>query len=402
MQCSSGIVRHPTAVKRSEHVVTGPGSNKSIRSLSVPSLHATADKVRYSPPPSPSKPRSKSVRVNAAKKASSFKKNFKKLFGSHLELDENGTGLDEQHVVGTYRPLVARPRSIGGSSDCSNSSTYTNDFARCNSLRDSGRSRVSHGGNDSVFQGRQLSCDSTDNNYPPMHMASGSTDSTLRQAQPVYGQYRGGGENMQRSSSSTSLKTFGIQTKIGVTDPRYHSVATEVPFLEEHGNRRLHRHIAVGRQGMSFEDADSLWEDSKSFTFMNKSSVHPSDPQYRRIAEELMSVSPTHKNASEYQFPLDPRRISEASIGPRDPRRGSLDSEGMETLATVKRNRSLPSTPITKTFAMANGDMSSMQQQSSMGPQGKSSVRPQGRVADSGEEISKTAEQSGNEIGRGA
>lgn len=367
MQSSSSIMRHPTAVKKSEHVVTGPGSNKSIRSLSVPSLHATAEKVRYSPPSSPPKQRSKSVRVNAAKKASSFKKSFMKLISPHLELDENGTGLDEQQVVGTYRPLnFSRPRSIGGSSDCSNSSTYTNDFSRCNSLRDSSRSRISHG-NDSVFQGgRQPSCDSTDN-YP-MHMASSSTDSTLRQLQqlqqqPVHILHRGGGDNMQRSSSSTSLKNFGIQTKIGMTDPRYHSVATEVPFLEERGNRRLHRHFPGGR---SFEDAESLWEDSKSFTFVNKS-VHPSDPQYRQVAEGLMSVSPTHKGASEYPFSLDPRRSSEASM---DPRRDSLDSGGIESLVTVKRNRSLPSTPITKTFAMAAGDAASVRERS-LGPHGR-------------------------------
>lgn len=362
-------------MRRQDQVLTGPGSNKSIRSLSVPSLHATAEKVRYSPPSSPPKQRSKSVRVNAAKaakKASSFKKNFKKLFGSHLELDENGGGLDEQRVVGTYRPLnYSRPRSIGGSSDCSNSSTYTNDFSRCNSLRDSSRSRISHG-NDSVFQGgRQPSCDSTDS-YP-MHMASGSTDSTLRQQQQsVHILHRGnGGENMQRSSSSTSLKNFGVQTKIGVTDPRYHSVATEVPFLEEHGNRRLLRQYlhGQGRQGNSFEDSESLWEDSKSFTFTK--SIHPSDPQYRQIAEELMSVSPTHKSASEYQYPpLDPRRSSEVGL---DPRRGSLDSGGAESLATVKRNRSLPSTPITKTFATAhtsNSDAGTLRERS-VGPHGE-------------------------------
>lgn len=364
---STSIVRHPTAVKRSEHVLTGPGSNKSIRSLSVPSLHATAEKIRYSPPASPPKQRSKSVRVNAAKKASSFKKNFKKLFGSHLELDENGTGLDEQRVVGTYKP-IGRPRSIGGSSDCSNSSTYTNDFSRCNSLRDSSRSRISHG-NDSVFQGgRQPSCDSTDN-YP-MHSASGSTDSTLKQ-QYYPSMHKGAwGENMQRSSSSTSLKNFGIQTRIGI-DPRYHSVATDVPYMEEHSGRRFHRHGPVhGSAGRSFEDTESLWEESKSFTFVNKS-VHPSDPQYRKVAEELMSVSPTHKSAGEgSQFSLDPRRMSEASL---DPRRSSLDSGGMEGQATVKRNRSLPSTPITKTFATVHHSGSDLVpgRERSVGPHSK-------------------------------
>ena len=385
-QSSGGIIRHPTAVKRSEHVLTGPGSNKSIRSLSVPSLHATTEKVHYSPPTSPTKPRSKSVRVNAAKKASSFKRNFKKLFGSHLELDENGTGIDEQRVVGTYRPLNSRPRSIGGSSDCSNSSTYTNDFSRRNSLRDSSRSRISHGA-DSVFQigGRQPSCDSADT-YP-MHMQTGSTDSSLKQQQQYYiptghrggmAILGGGGENMQRSNSSTSLENFGIQTKVGVvTDPRYHSVATDVPYLEEHhggrggvgGGARFFRHAPPMMMGrLSFEEPELLWEDSKSFTFLNKS-VHPSDPEYRQVAEELMSASPPHKTAGGSGSGssggggdasvvagavggLDPRRMSDA--GSIDPRRGSLDSVGVEGGGTIKRNRSLPSTPITKNFAMAH------------------------------------------------
>ena len=345
---SSSIVRHPTAVKRSD---TGPGNNKSARSLSVPSLHHACAKVKYSPPTSPHKQRSKSVRVNAAKKASSFKRSLKKFFGPHLELDENGIGLDEQRVVGTYRPLnYSRPRSIGGSSDCSNSSSYTADFSRCNSMRESNRSRISH--TDNVFQGaRQASCDSND--YYPIHVASGSTDSSLRQL--MHYPYRGiGGENMQRSSSSTSLKNFGIQTKIGMTDPRYHSVATDIPYLEEHGsnsrNKAFLRHM-IGRQGTSMEDTESLWEDSQSFTFVNKSVV-PSDPEYRQVAEELMSASPTHKNVNE--FVLDPRRMSDASI---DPRRVSIDSGVESSVATLKRNRSLPNTPITQSFATAHPEM---------------------------------------------
>ena len=118
------------------------------------------------------------------------------------------------------------------------------------------------------------------------------------------------------------------------------------------GGRRLPRHIVGGRVGTSFEDTESLWEDSKSFTFMNKS-VHPSDPEYKQVAEELMSASPTHKTPGDTsQLILDTRRISDAGLC-MDPRRGSLDS-GVESLPTVKRNQSLPSTPITKTFATAH------------------------------------------------
>ena len=395
-------------MKRSDHVPTGPNSSKTIRSLSVPSLHATtAEKVRYSPPSSPPKPRSKSVRVHAAaKKASSFKKNLRKFFhGSTLELDETGTGLN-QRVIGTYRPLnCSRPRSIGGSSDCSNSSTYTADFSRCNSLRDSSRSRISHG-NDNVFQTQQhISCDSNDCHPFSNHAPSGSTDSTnfnfkIPPLHHTQQQQRGmvatasavGGETViQRSSSSTSLKNFGIQTKVGVTDPRYHSVATDGPYLEERigvinssgGTARkaqMLRHYIAGRPGQSMDDTESLWEDSKSFTFLNKSVV-PSDPEYRQVAENLMSASPTHKappinDASSHIFGsmvVDPRRMSDAGM---DPRRASLDSE-VESSSVIKHNRSLPTTPISRSFTTAHahneGDLV-------MVPPREGSITPHGKL----------------------
>ncbi len=377
---SSSITRHQTTVRKAEHVPTAPGSsgNKSLRSLSVPSLHATAEKVKYSPPASPPKPRSKSVRVHAAaKKASSFKKSLKKLLqSSTLDLDEES----EQKAAGTYRPLgCPRPRSIGGSSDCSNSSTYTNDFSRCNSLRDSSRSRVSHG-NDSVFHGQhQVSLDSNDG-HTVNHAPSGSTDSTNWKAQPIFhssSQPRsgilGGGAGeavIQRSSSSTSLKNFGIQTKVGITDPRYHSVATDVPYLEEAMGginltsssssigipRRpvMSKHYGMGRPS-PMEDTELLWDDSKSFSF-NTKSVIPSDPEYRKVAENLMSASPTHKTSSESSMQIfsgmgiDPRRMSDAGI---DPRRASMDS-GTESGSAMKHNRSLPTTPIASSFATAH------------------------------------------------
>jgi len=377
-------VRHRTAVKKSEHVPTAPGSsgNKSLRSLSVPSLHATAEKVKYSPPSSPPKPRSKSVRVNAAaKKASSFKKSLKKLLqSSTLDLGEESEQ-SEQRVAGTYRQLnSSRPRSIDGSSDCSNSSTsYTNDFSRCNSLRDSSRSRVSHG-NDSVFHGHhQVSLDSNDGYTYTNHAPSGSTDSTNMKiaAQPLFhhsSQLRtmsmlsGGETRMQRSSSSTSLKNFGIQTKVGLTDPRYHSVATDVPYFEEARGGNLSNSsgstISMARRPLMLygygrpspmEDNEAHEDDSKSLIFNNKPVV-PSDSEYRKVAVDLMSASPTHKNASDSSLQafagmaIDPRRMSDAGM---DPRRASVDSGG-ESSSGMKYNRSLPTTPIASSFATAH------------------------------------------------
>ena len=352
------VIRHPTAVRRSDqiHIVSGAAasSNRSARSLSVPSLHTTNDaRAKYSPPLSPPKQRSRSVRGNPGptKKTLSFKR-FKRLFGSHSELDEGGGFMAEEHqVAGTYRPLnSSRPRSIGGSSDCSNSSYAHSDFSRCNSLRDSSRSRVS--GTDSVFHigGRQASLDGNDYPSYPNHTPSNSTDSSTRLHMVICGSTARGNEIMPRSNSSASLKNLVVQSKVPVPDPRYYSVAVPpssslVDSTEERGV--LHRKVQQGRllhrQGTS-EDAESLcWEDSHSFTYMN-TPVVPSDPEYRQIAKELMSASPTRKNSNE--FVVDPRRMSDASV---DPRRVSNDS-GVESSSAPKHNRSLPSTPITQTF----------------------------------------------------
>lgn len=349
---SGNVIRHPTAVRRSDHIHmnSSPGSNKSARSLSVPSLHTTTDaRTKYSPPLSPPKQRSRSVRVNAAptKKTLSFKR-LKKLFGSHSELDEGGgfNMAEEHHIVGTYRPLNAnRPRSIGGSSDCSNSSYAHSDFSRCNSLRDSSRSRIS--GTDSVFHigGRQASLDANDYPSYPNHTPSGSTDSSTRLHTTFYSTRA----EMPRSNSSASLKNFGVQSKVSIPDPRHFSIAvppsnsTVVDGIDERSIlHRKQQPRLLHRQGTS-EDTESLWEDSQSFTYMN-TPVVPSDPEYRHIAKELMTASPTRKNSNE--FVVDPRRMSDASV---DPRRVSSDS-GVESSSAPKHNRSLPSTPITQTF----------------------------------------------------
>ena len=174
---------------------------------------------------------------------------------------------------------------------------------------------------------------------------------------------------MQRSSSSTSLKNFGIQTKAGLTDPRYHSVATDVPYLEEARGGNLNTSsgstISMARRPLKLysygrpspvEDNEAHWDDS-SFALNNKPvSVVPSDPEYRKVAENLMSASPTHKNSSDTSLQtfvgmgIDPRRMSDAGM---DPRRASVDSS-VESGSAMKHNRSLPTTPIASSFATAH------------------------------------------------
>ena len=330
------MVRHPTAPRRSDQ--TQLAGNKNTRSISVPSLHGIETKAKYSPPPSPPKPRSKSVRLNTTKKVLSFRK-LKKLFGSHSELDNGcGSWTNDQPNVGTYRPLnYTRPMSLGGSSDCS-SSSYT-DFSRCNSLRDSSHSRISHG-NDSVFGVRQASYDSAD--YVVLvnhHMQTGSIDSNNRPYSIA---------GMPRSNSSTSLKSYGIQSK----DPRYYSVAAMSSVDPQMDTLHSRKQPHLRQVHRPQDDTESVWEESHSFTFVPNAPVVPSDPGYRQVAEELMSALPTRKNSIDFQ--IDPRRISDASV---DPRRVSNDS-GVESSST-KPNRSLPSTPIAQSFSsVRNGGAS--------------------------------------------
>ena len=337
---TSHVVRHPTP-RRSELPISATLPPKNTRSLSVPSLHATADfkTTKDSPLFSPThKPRSKSVRLNTAKKTLSFKKLIR-FFNSHSELIDDGRILvDETQAEGVYRSLAIRPLSIGGSSDCSNSSYTHSEFSRNNSLRDSSRSKVSH--TDSVFPPRQASYDSADYSFPALinHVATGSADGNLRPYSIAY---------MPRSNSHTELKNFGLYTKAG--DTRHHSIAA-VPAhstdIDDRGpsHRKLHNRIGAVFQKVQTmrDDSESLWEDSQSFTFVN-TPVQPSHPEYRQVAEELMSVSPTHKVSNEFQ--MDTQRMSDITV---DPRRVSNDS-GVESSST-KPNRSLPTTPIAQSF----------------------------------------------------
>lgn len=251
------------------------------------------------------------------------------MFGSHSDL-ENGSGIwsSERHQTeGTYRPLnYIRPKSIGESSDCSNSSM----LSRENSLRDSSRSRFKDG----VF-------------YHTPRQASTDSNDYLPEPRPISMPHLPRAD-MTRSNSSTSLKN--LHTKpAGPPDPRHFSIAGSTPsstgypeFIESYAHRapKPLRHLI--RQGTS-EDPESQWEDTSSFQFLN-TPVLPSHPEYRQVAHDLMSVSPNRPQT-------DPRRMSDASV---DPRRVSTDS-GVESLSLNKTNRSLPTTPIVPSFVSAGG-----------------------------------------------
>lgn len=338
-----GVQRLPPKPRSEQAPMSSSGSRNitNARSLSVPSLRTNVDlRVKESPPHSPAKPRSTSVRLNP-RKTLSFKR-FRKMFefGSRSDLEDGSRLHNDEQTVGTYHKLSNRPRSIG--SDCSNSSyTNTTDFIRNDSFRVSRHSRTSHGIMDTVFdRHRQLSYDSND--YIN-HVPSGSTDSNLRPYSVAI--------SLPRSSSSSSLKNFGLQTR--PNDYRHHSIAampahsTEVPpNAGSFGDERAHRRQGVRIPLRTQEDAaESAWEDSQSFDY-TQVPVLPSHPEYPQIAQDLMTASPPRRNSAEITpAPLDMCRMSDMSTTV-DPRRVSNDS-GVES---SKPFRSQPSTPVVQTL----------------------------------------------------
>ena len=335
----------------------------------MPSLRTTVDvRVKESPPHSPAKPRSTSVRLNP-KKTLSFKR-FRKMFdfGSRSELEDGSRLRSDEQTVGTYHKLSNRPRSIG--SDCSNSSyTYGADFNRNDSFRVSGHSRASHGVTvDSVFdRHRQYSYDSNDINIS--HAPSNSTDSNLRPHSIAMAP-------IPRSCSSSSLKNLGLHTR--VSDNRHHSIAamplhsTEVPsacFGEERG---YPRRPAVRIPPRTQEDTvESLWVDSSSFDF-SQAPVLPSHPEYPQIAQDLMTASPPRRNSAELppggapSSSSDLRRMSDTGTSV-DPRRVSNDS-GVES---SKPFRSQPSTPVAQTLTAVRTEGTSSPETHTSPPHGK-------------------------------
>ena len=192
------------------------------------------------------------------------------------------------HSPGTYRQLPGfRPRSIGGSSDCSSSSLTSgpqqSEFSRHNSLRDSSRSRISQ---NSVFSGRQESYDSADIFNYSVHGPTVPSESALRPRSIAC---------MQRSGSNSSLKATSLHS---VTDARYHSLAALPPrvniadsFFDEHIRlpltARAHRHPHARAQ---FLQDESLPADEA-----DTGAIKPSDPEYPTVAQNLMSCSPQPK-----------------------------------------------------------------------------------------------------------
>ena len=278
---TSSVMRHPTTVRKSEQA-------KNTRSHSVPSLHSI-DTSQHSSSPS-RKPRSNSVRATGSSKLSSksLKSKLARILGSHSDLSDRGGAASEQQRSGTYRPLgTGRPRSIGGSSDCSSSSLtsgpHHSDFSRHNSLRGS---KISQ---NSVFSSRQASCDSADALSYTFHGAVGIT----ALVSPAESGHRPKSiACMQRSGSNSSLKNSTLHS---ITDPRYHSLAALPPrvdvaeplFVNTAEERTpSHRPIRGGlHRGPTLPDEpESPLEGSET--------VLPSDPDYRKVAENLMTCSP--------------------------------------------------------------------------------------------------------------
>ena len=259
---SSTVIRNVTTQRKSEQT-------KGSRSHSVPSLNSMDVTIHHTSPTRT--PRSNSVRgyKSTAPKSVSIKKKIAKMFGSHSDLSGKALVPVEQTSSGVYKQIGGfRPRSIGGSSDCSSSSlTSTNqqqsELSRNNSLRDSTRSRISQG---SVFStSRQGSYDSTD----AINISALGTnvmvpsESGLRPRSIAC---------MQRSGSSTSLR-------INSVDPRYHSIAT-VPTHSVDPTPFFDRRCVRG----TVRDDPELEETSGR--------VKPSDPGYKKMANDLMTCSP--------------------------------------------------------------------------------------------------------------
>ena len=258
---TSTVIRNVTTQRKSEQT-------KGSRSHSVPSLNSMDVSGRQLSPVRA--PRSNSVRGTKKK---SIKEKLAKMLGSHSDLTGRAVAVvsDEQTSSGTYKPIGGfRPRSLGGSSDCSTSSLTSaqqqSELSRNDSLRDSSRSKISQV---SVFSGsRQTSYDSAENINYAVHGGSSivPSESGLRPRSIAC---------MQTSGSSSSLRVNAVHS---VADPRYHSIAVfpprvdnSEPLLDRRGHSRLLRD-------------EPEYEESER--------VKPSDPEYRRIAKDLMTCSP--------------------------------------------------------------------------------------------------------------
>ena len=280
LHSTSTVVRHSTAIRKSEQA-------KNTRSHSVPSLH-TVETAHH--PTSPSrKPRSNSVRAPGTSRAGSrsIKNRLAKILGSHSDLSDKGNAASEQQRSGVYRPLGSgRPRSIGGSSDCSSSSLtsgpHQSDFSRHNSLRGS---KVSQ---NSVFSSRQASYDSADAlsyNFP------GVLGPTAHLSPIESGHRPKSIACMQRSGSNSSLKNSVLHS---VNDPRYHSIAALPPRMEipDLFNPMMEERGAPPRPIRGgLQRGPTLPDEQPDFP-SDELTVLPSDPDYRKVAQNLMTCSP--------------------------------------------------------------------------------------------------------------
>lgn len=93
---------------------------------------------------------------------------------------------------------------------------------------------------------------------------------------------------MHRSGSSNSLKN---NTLHAVTDFKYHSIAAVPPRLDTTDASHMHVLDSRGRGGFILrgnpsDDLESPLEESE------RVKIKPSDPEYKKVAENLMSCLP--------------------------------------------------------------------------------------------------------------
>lgn len=339
----SPVIRQPTAVRRAEP--SSASSTKNACWSSFPNLPVVNSKTKLTPPQSPNKPRSKSVRMPKPPKKN-IATRIHQFLGSHSNLGSSEKTVDVKN--GVYTPL--RPRSIGGSSDCSSNQS---DLSRCDSLRESSRSKVSHT-TESVASGvgpgatplvYYDSFDSPVDTNPSPGQSSAHEFSNLRPISIA----------LPHSTSSVSL-TSGMRGGNSKVDLRYYSYAapggTDGGVVEDRlaqqrkdrSRMRVHRSQPLVSLDIS---SPSIADDVSSSTKTSQS-VLPSDPEYPMVAQDLMTASPTRKTS----LTMLEGKVS----GDVDLHQLGAESSHIVSTRTV---RSLPTTPVVQTFSFVRQDESS-------------------------------------------
>ena len=342
----STVVRQPTApLRRADFAYAS--SNKNACWSSFPNLPVGNSKTKLTPPQSPNKPRSKSVRMPKPPKKN-ITTRIHQFLGSHSNLGSSEKSAEAKS--GVYTPL--RPRSIGGSSDCSSNQS---DLSRCDSLRGSSRSRVSHT-NESV-----VSLCATPGGGVAMPLVSYDSFDSPPDAFPIADQQltpaAGGTQefsNLRPISIALPHSTSTVSLTSGVrgggnskVDLRYHSYAAPggsdgMEALQKR-DRRMRAHQSQPLVPLDISNS-SIMDEFQYGGGKTSQSVLPSDPEYRTVAQVLMTASPTRKSS----VVTMPEGREEAEL-----HHGTRELVGAESLhpAGTRTARSLPTTPLSQTFA---------------------------------------------------